>query len=250
MMVYEPETVGVPPIPYTGKQPAASSDVIKKRIAAKIRQVTDPAIAKRTIDATIVKVAVKNQKNAERLMRSIGVNFSPRSATMGGMWDSVTSWLSGSGKLSNLDKYSTSQRERLKTFLNAENFEAIEKTYTQSELDQILAKISEGAKQPAGMVPLVDPYNVATNEYKAGVVRELAPLGPVALGTGAKAGAVVGNSIVEMYRNKKSAPNRSFEWLGRAKWVLGLTLVGVTGYVAWPHIKPYVSEGSTVGQKP
>lgn len=243
MMVYEPETVDVP-----RQRPAAKKldkTKEKKKVVAAIRAATDPAVAKRTIDASIAKAAAVNQTRAEAVMRAVGVKFTPRSVTMSGIFD----WLTGSGKLSDLSKYTGAEQVQLKTFLKAETNAVIEKTFNQAELDQILAKIQSGAKLPANLPPLVDPYSAATKEYKALVTKTLGPLGAVALKTGTSAANIVGTSIVASYKENTDAPGRSFEWLGKAKWIIGIGAIVAGGFFAWPYVKPYVSNSSVVGQK-
>ena len=242
MIVYEPETVGIPRQRPAAKKPDKAKE--KQRVVAAIRAATEPAVAKRTIDASIAKAAATNQTRAETIMRAVGVDFTPRSVTMSGIFD----WLTGSGKLSDLSKYTGAEQVQLKTFLKAETNSVIEKTFNQAELDQILAKIQSGVKLPANLPPLVDPYSAATKEYKVLVTQALGPLGAVAIKTGTSAADIVGTSIVASYRENTDAPGRSFEWLSNAKWVIGIGALIAGGFFAWPYVKPYVGNSSVVGQ--
>lgn len=245
MFVYEPETVGSE-LRITPKQ-RASGEAQKAKARAAIRAATNPAVAKRTIDASIVKHAAINQNKAEKLMRKVGIQFRPRSTTMSGMWDWLSSW-TGSGKLSDLSKYTTVQREKLKAWLKAETLNVIEKTHTQEELDQMLVKIGQGVPSPA-TTPLLDPYGAASKEYQAAVAKTVAPLGGDALKAGTNAAKVVSTSIVGMYQDKQDVPGRSFDWFHKSKWVIGAAALVAGGIILWPKIKPYVATGSVVSEK-
>jgi hypothetical protein len=245
MLVYEPETVGSELVVKEKAKPSDAARKAKVRVA--IRAATNPAVAKRTIDAAIVKHAAANRTKAEKMMQKIGIKFSPRSATMSGLWDWFSSW-TGSGKLSDMSKYSTVQREKLLTYLKAENIGVVEKTYTQDELDQFLEKIRQGVASPA-TTPTVDPYRAATQEYQGAVTRTMAPMGSTAMKAGTNAAKVVSTGIVGMYRDKKDVPGQSFEWLRKAKWAIGAAALIAGGFILWPRVKPYVSSGSSVAQK-
>lgn len=241
MYVYVPETVGDEEIIREKLPPNPP----KETIVAAIRKTTDPAIAKRTIDAKIVQAATANRSKAEQMLTKLGIKFAPRSTAMGGLW----SWLAGTGKLSDLSKYSPEQREKLMAFTKAANLDVIERTFTQSELDALLAKIRTGTSAPAGVGPLADPYSTAAQAYKASVLSALAPLGPTATTTGSKAAEAVSEGIVKNYQKGTSAPGRAFGWLGKLKWAVGLTALGVGGYFLWPKIKQHLGENSAIGRR-
>lgn len=237
MIVYEPESVDTAHTELRFDKPTAPKAVVAKAI----RTATNPAVAKRTIDAKIVQIATRNRMRAERLMRALGVSFKARSATMSGFW----TWLTGTGKLSDLSKYSPETREQLKDFLKADTLRAIEKTYSQEELDAIIKKMRAGAKSPAGALGLDDPYTSAAKEYQAAVTSSLAPLGAQATNVGAAAAKKVGETLVSYYGKDEEAPTRSYDWLKHMKWVVLATVAGVGGYVAWPHIKPAFENGTS-----
>jgi len=227
-----------PPEPVTAKVPSQAT------IVDTIRMVTNPAVAKRTIDAKIVQVAATNRVRAENTMRMIGVPVATRSATMNGLW----SWLTSAGKLSDLSKYTPAQREGLQAYLKAASLDVIEKTFTQEELDAVAAKMVAGVLAPANAAAIADPYGAAAQAYQAEVVSALAPLGTAATTAGGNAAQTVGNAIVNMYQVGTDTPGRSFEWFGKAKWVIGLTALGFGGYMLWPTLKKYAGEGAEIGQ--
>lgn len=239
MYVYVPGATGDEDVVHEPTEPPNPA------IVQAIRKTTDPAVAKRMIDAKIIQIATANRQKAEKLMSSLGIKYDPRSTAMGGLW----TWLSGTNKLSSLSKYTPAEREKLMSFLNATNLDVIERTFTQQELDAIVASIRRGAEKPGGTGVLNDPYAGAAEAYKAEVVAALAPLGETAASTGKSAAGAVADGIVGMYRKAKSAPGRTFEWLGKAKWAVGLTALGVGGYFLWPKIKQYLDENSTIGRK-
>jgi hypothetical protein len=246
MMVYEPETVGSELV-VEPKKPKPSDAARKAQIKAAIRVATSPAVAKRTIDAGIVKHAAANRAKAEKMLTKLGVKFKARSATMSGIWDKVSSWF-GAGKLSDTSKYTTVQREKLLAYFKAENIDVLEKTFTQEELDQALEKIRQGVPSPATSA-MADPYRASSQEYQAAVTRTMAPMGATAVKAGTNAAKVVGTGIVGMYRDKKDVPGHSFEWFSKAKWAIGIAALLGGGVLLWPRIKPYVSSGSSVAQK-
>jgi hypothetical protein len=214
------------------------------QIVETIRRVTNPAVAKRTMDAKIVQVAATNRARAENTMRSIGVPIASRSATMNGLW----SWLTSSGKLSDLSRYTPAQREALQAYLKAASLDVIEKTFTQEELDAVAVKMAAGVPAPANATAIVDPYSAAAQAYQAEVVSALAPMGETATTAGGNAAKTVGNAIVNMYQVGTDTPGRSFEWFGKAKWVIGLTALGFGGYMLWPTLKKYAGEGAEISR--
>lgn len=240
MIVYEPESVGT--TKYEEKKPAPP----KKVVALAIRRATDPALAKRTIDAKIVQIATRNRLRAERLMRALKVPFQPRSSTMSGtFW----SWLTGAGDLSDLSKYTPEDRENLKEYLKADTIDVIAKTFEQDELDAILKKMKAGAQTPEDSLALDDPYSTASQAFQQSVTSTLAPMGEEAAKVGGSAAKKVGEGLVKYYRNDKVVPTRSYEWLKHMKWVMLATVAGVGGYIAWPHLKPIFTSDSGVGAK-
>lgn len=237
LVYYEPDTVGTED---------AVEEASNEQIVEAIRAVTDPAVAKRSIDAKIVELATRNRVRAEKALKALDVPFAPRSAAMSGLW----SWLTGTSNLSDLSRYSAEDREVLKKYFVADTYDVIEKTFTQDELDTALAKIKTGA--PANVAgALVDPYPAATASYQQGVVSTLAPMGTTATSTGGSAAKIVADGIIGLYRKGSEAPGRVFDWLGKAKWLVLLSLVGsgVGAYYLWPKIKASLVEKGAIGEK-
>jgi hypothetical protein len=230
MMVYAPEVLE------DTEYVDAPSEPPKAVIADAIRAATDPSVAKRVIDAKIVQVATQNRARAERTLRALEVPVAPRSSTMNGLF----TWLLGTGKLSDLSKYTPAQREKLMAFLKAESLDVIEKTFTQDELDSVLVRIAAGVGQPAVAAQIADPYAAASKAYQAEVTSTLAPLGVVATKTGNSAAKIVSTGIVGMYQKGNDAPGRSFDWPRKAKLAIGLAIAGAGGYAFWPKIKPFL----------
>lgn len=230
MMVYAPEVLE--DTEYVDVPSAPSKTVV----ADAIRTATDPAVAKRSIDAKIVQVATQNRARAERTLHALAIPVASRSATMSGLF----TWLLGTGTLSSLSKYTPAQREKLMAFLKAESLDIIEKTFTQAELDAVLVRIAAGVSSPAVAAQIVDPYSVASKAYQAEVTSALAPLGTTATTTGNSAAKIVSTGIVDMYQQGSDAPGRSFDWLSNAKWAIGLAIAGAGGYAFWPKIKPFI----------
>jgi hypothetical protein len=163
---------------------------------------------------------------------------------------SYSSWEFWKSKpLSDLEKYTPQERDKIKAFLKAENWAVIENNFTQENLDGVLARIKAGEQPPANTPAIQDPGRLAKDVFVAGVENTVAEYGENVRQAAVSAANAVGSGIKTMYDKSKEIVGEAFGFLGTIKWIAIVALGGAGLFVAWPYLKAARAPGKLLAKR-
>lgn len=204
--------------------------------SARIRALTDPKRAKAILGATIKQVQAENIAKAQQ----IKAYLDKRS----GMGYLSYSWYNpldvARGKpLSDLEKYSEADRQRIYKYFKTSDPKVIEYTFTQANLDGALVNAKAGESLPASTPALKDPEKVAIDTFKAGVEKDLVDAGVAVATAGRNAAEIIGKGLVAL-------PKSLMGMVGYLKWaaIIGGGIAAVV--IALPYVRAARAPGKSL----